>query len=128
MIQPLDHQPEGSEADQHLNGSRRRQCGQSSVRNRIGQADVDVLAKRRRDLVLKELSETAMLRIEAAQQFTLVKTERDRVIALSRARFPCGLLTREHDRETVQIGNHVAIDRLIEGEETGLVREELTDG
>src|SRR4051812_43947814 len=123
MIQPLDHQPERAEPDQHLNRSRRGQCGESSVRNGIGQADVDVLAKRCRDLIMKESSEAAMLRIDPAQQFTLVETERDRVVALSRARFPCGLLTREDEGQAIQIGNYAAIDRLIEGEETRLMPE-----
>ncbi len=50
------------------------------------------------------------------------------MIGLTRPRLPCRLLTGEHDRQAIQIGDHAAIDGLIEGEQPRLVREELADG
>ena len=74
-IHPLQHQSKRAEPDQHLDRSGRRKCGQARVRDLLGQPDVDVLSKRCRDLVLKELSEAAMPRIDPAQQLAFVEAE-----------------------------------------------------
>ena len=68
-----------------------------------------------------------MLRIDPAQQLAFIEPEADGVIGLTRARFPRGFLTSEHDRQAIQVGDHAAIDGLIEGEQPRLVREELAD-
>jgi hypothetical protein len=41
---------------------------------------------------------------------------------------PTRFLTSEHDRQTIQVGNHAAIDGLIKGEQLFLVREKLAHG
>ena len=69
-----------------------------------------------------------MPRIDTAQQLALVKAERDGVIGLTRPGLPRRLLAGEHDRQAIQIGDHAAIDGLIESEQPCLVREELADG
>ncbi len=55
-----------------LGGDKR---GEAGVRDLLRQPDVDVLAERSGDLVLKELSETAMPRIDPAQQLAFVEPE-----------------------------------------------------
>jgi hypothetical protein len=116
------------EAHQHVDRPWRRQHGQARVRDLLRQPDVDVQPERCGDLVLKELSEAAMPRIDAAQQLPFVEPESDRVIGLPRPGLPRGFLTREHDREVIQVGDDALIDGLVEGEEPGLVGEELADG
>ena len=94
----------------------------------FGQADVDVLAERCRDLVLKELSEAAMPRIDAPQQLAFVEPEREGVIGLTRAGLPRRLLTGEHHREAIEIRDHAPIDGLVEREQPRLVGEQLANG
>ena len=98
------------------------------VRDLLRQADVDVLSERRGDLVLKELSEAAMARIDAAQQLAFVEPEGEGVIGLTRPGFPRGLLTGEHDGQAIQVGDHAPIDGLVEREQPRLVGEQLADG
>ena len=69
-----------------------------------------------------------MLRIHPAQDLAFVETQSDRVIRLPRARRPRRLLPGEHDRESIQIRDETAVDRHIEREERGLMREQLPDG
>ena len=69
-----------------------------------------------------------MLRIDPAQQLAFVEPERDGVIRLPRSGLPRGLLTRQHDRQAIEIGDDAAIDRLVEREQPRLVRQELADG
>ena len=66
--------------------------------------------------------------IDTAQELAFVETEREGVIGLTRPRLPCRFLAGEHDGETIEVRDDVPIDGLIEGEQAGLVREELTDG
>ena len=73
--------------------------------------------KRGRDFVVKELT-------QAAQQLAFAESEGQPVISLPRARLPCRLLTRHHRRQ-VKILNHLPVDRLVEGEQTGLMGQEL---
>ena len=65
--------------------------------------------------------------IDPAQQLAFVEAEAQGVISLARPRFPRRLLTSEHDGQAVEIGDDASVDRFIDGEETGLVGEQLTD-
>ena len=56
---------------------RPRDRGQARVRDLLRQPDVDVQPERRRDLVLEELPQAAMPRIDAAHQLAFVEPERD---------------------------------------------------
>src|SRR6185295_2902932 len=80
------------------------------------------------DLVLKKLSEAAMLWIHAAQQLAFIESEADGVIGLTRSRLPRRLLTGEHDGQTIQVGDHAAIDGLVKGEQPRLVRKQQAHG
>ena len=64
-----------------------------------------------------------MPRIDPSQQLAFVKAERERVIGLPRARLPRRFLSREDDREPVEIGDHAFVHRLVEGEQAGLMRK-----
>ena len=66
-----------------------------------------------------------MSRIEPAQDLGFVEAKRDGVIALPRPRLPRGLLTRQHDRQPIEVGDEVAIDGLVEREQPSLVRKQL---
>ena len=101
---------------------------QPRVRDVLGQPDIDVEPERRGDLILEELSQAAMVRIDAAQQLALVEPEGDAVIGLPRARFPRGLLTGQHDGQAIEIGDEAAIQRLVEHVQPRLVCQELADG
>ena len=108
--------------------ARRRQGGEASVRDLLWQPDVDVLAERSGDLVLKELSETAMARIDAAHQLAFIEPEREGMVRLARAGLPRRLLTGEHHREAIEVGHDAAINGFIEREESSLMCQELADG
>ena len=69
-----------------------------------------------------------MLRIQPAEQFAFIKPEADRMIGLSRSRHPGRDLAGQNNRQPVEIGDQALIYRLIEGEQSGLMRQELTDG
>ena len=69
-----------------------------------------------------------MARVHSTQEFALVEAEGQCVIRLMRAGLPCRLLTGEHDRQAVEIGDHAAIDRFLEGKQPCLVGEQLSDG
>ena len=62
---------------------------------------------------LEELSQTAMLRIDAPDEFALIETERQRVIRLARARLPHGFLPRQDDRQAIEVGDDAPIDGLV---------------
>ena len=66
--------------------------------------------------------------IDATQYLALVEPERDRVVRLSRARFPRRRLPRHHRGQAIEVGDGVAIDRLVEREQAGLMRQQLADG
>jgi len=68
-----------------------------------------------------------MLRVDAAQQLALVVAQGDRMISLARARLPCRLLARQHDRKTVEVGHEIPVPLLIEGKQARLVRKQLAD-
>jgi hypothetical protein len=69
-----------------------------------------------------------MLRIDPPQQLAFVEPEGERVIRLLRPGLPPRLLTRQDDRQTIEVGDDTPIDRLIDGEQPGLVCEQLSDG
>src|SRR5262249_37185453 len=50
------------------------------------------------------------------------------VIRLPRSGLPRGFLTRQDDRQPIEIDDDAAIDGLVDGEQTGLVCQELADG
>jgi len=93
-----------------------------------GQTDVDVQRKRCRNLVLKKLSEAAMLRVDSPHQLAFIKPEADRVVGLARPRLPRRLLTGKDDREPIQVGDDTGIDGLVEREKPRLVSEQLAHG
>ena len=66
-----------------------------------------------------------MARIDPPQQLSLVEAERERVIRLPRAGLPLRLLTSHHHGQAIEVGHHAAIDRLVEREESRLVRQQL---
>ena len=68
-----------------------------------------------------------MPRVNAAQQLPFVKTERDGMVALPGARFPCGFLAGQHEREAIEIRNKRAIEGLVKDEEARLVAQQLAD-
>ena len=98
-------------------GSAARASPDVRVRDRLRQTDVDIQPERRRDLVLKELSQAAMLRIDAAQQLAFVEPEAEGVIRLPRAWLPRRLLASEHDARRSRSATTLAIDRLVEREQ-----------
>ena len=69
-----------------------------------------------------------MLRIDAAQQLAFVEPESEGVIGLPRSGLPRGFLTRQHDRQAIEVGDDAAIDGLVEREQARLVGQELADG
>src|SRR4029078_10544072 len=77
------------EATQHLDQAGTRNCGPARVRDGFREAALHVQPERRRDLILEDLSQTAMLRIDTAQQLALVEAASDSVISL-----PCSALAR----------------------------------
>jgi hypothetical protein len=74
---------------------------------------MDVLSQWLGDLLPEKLPKAAMPRIDSAQQFTFIESECERVIGLTRTGLPRGCLPREHDRETIEVGDDIAVDRLI---------------
>jgi hypothetical protein len=54
--------------EQHVNRAWRRQHGQSGVGDPLRQTDIDGQSERRGDLVLKELPEAPVPRIQAPQE------------------------------------------------------------
>ena len=89
---------------------------------------MDVLTEWYGDLLPEELSEAAMLRVDSTQQLTLIESEGERVISLTRSGLPRGCLPREHDREPIEVGDDVAVHRLLEGKQPCLMGEQLADG
>jgi hypothetical protein len=69
-----------------------------------------------------------MQRVHPPQQFAFVEAKRDGVIGLARTRLPRRLLSRKHLRQPVEIGDEVTIDRLVEREESRLMRQQLPNG
>ena len=115
------------ESSQH---SERRRCGKSrqpGIGDVGGHADKDIFCKRHGDLVVEEVAQTPPLGVDPTQELTFIEPERDRVVRLSRSGLPRWLLPGEHERETIQIGDQVAIDRLVKGKQSGLVAEQLPD-
>src|SRR5262245_46889190 len=69
-----------------------------------------------------------MVRVDPADQLAFVEAEADGVVSLARPWLPRRLLTGEHDREPIEVGDDTWIDGLIEREEARLVREQLAHG
>src|SRR6185436_4684947 len=80
------------EIEQHLERRGRRKCREPGVRDFFRETDVHVLPERLGDLLLKELSETAMPWIDSAEQLTFIEPETNRVVGLTRPRLPRRLL------------------------------------
>lgn len=78
-IHRVQHQA-NRKAQEHVDWAWRRQRRQPGVRNRLRQADVDVQPERCCNLVLKEVSEAAMLWIHSAQQLAFIKPEDNSVL------------------------------------------------
>ncbi len=95
------------------------------VRQRLRHPDVHVESQRVRDLVLEEPAERPVARIDPPHQLPFVETESEPVVALPRARWPGRPLTRHDGRETIRVRDHAAVDRLVEREQPGLVRQQL---
>jgi len=76
---------------------------------------------------MEELSQAAMLRIDTAEQLAFVEAEAERVIGLPCARFPLGPLPSEDDRQAVKVRHECPVNGFVDGEQAGLVREELAD-
>src|SRR5437899_7042579 len=68
-----------------------------------------------------------MLPIDTPQQLALIEPERQRVIRLPRAGLPRGFLTRQDDRQAIEIGDDAPIDGLVDREQPGLMCQELAD-
>src|SRR2546430_2893458 len=126
-IHPFQHEAK-PEAAQDPDQARRRKCGEPRIRDRLGQSNIEVLSKPRRDLVLEELSQTAMLRVYAAQQLTFVETESKSVICLSRPGLPCRLLSRHDHSQAIEVGDGASVYGFVEREQACLVGQELADG
>ena len=126
-IERGERQPD-RKPEQHRDRARPGQRRQPGIRDRLGQADVEVEAQGRGDFVLKELSQAAMTRIDPAQQLAFVVAEADRVIGLPRAGLPHRFLAGQHHRQTIEVGDQAPVHRLIEGEQARLVSQELADG
>jgi len=116
------------ETVQNVDPGRRHHHRQPRIRDVFGQPDIHVQPERRGDLVLEELSQAAMARIDAAQQFALVEAESDGVVGLARARLPRGFLTGQHDGEPIEVGHEAAIDGHVENVQARLMCQELPDG
>ena len=69
-----------------------------------------------------------MPRVDPTQQLAFIEPEGNGVIGLTRPGSHAGLLSGEHDREAIQVGNHAAIDGFLDGEQSRLVGEQLADG
>jgi hypothetical protein len=66
--------------------------------------------------------------IDPAQQLALVIAEGDCVIGLPRTRLPSRFLASENDRQTIEVRDNAPVHRLIEGEQAGLVSQQLANG
>ena len=102
--------------------------GEARVGNVLGQPDEDVDPELPGDLLVEEAAEAATPRIDPADQLALVEAERQRMVRLLRAGLPRGRLARQHDGQPIEIGDDVAIDELVEREQTSLVGQQLPDG
>ena len=80
------------------------------------------------DLVLEELSQAAPAWVDATQQLPFIEPQADGVIGLPRPRLQGRRLAGRHRCESIEVGDDAGIDRLIEGKEPRLVRQQLTDG
>jgi hypothetical protein len=61
---------------------------QAGIGDRLWHADVEIEAEGLRDLLIEDLAQAAMRRIDAAYQLALVEAEADRVVGLPLARLP----------------------------------------
>ena len=69
-----------------------------------------------------------MPRVDSTQQLAFIEAEGERVIGLTRAGLPRRLLSGEHDRKAIQVGDHAAIDGFLDRKQPRLVGEQLPDG
>src|SRR5262245_54281742 len=110
---------------QHLDPRGRRNRRQAGVRDLFRQPDVDVQRKWRGDLVLEELSQAAIARIDTTQQLAFIEPQAERVIRLPRSGLPRWLLPCQNHRQAIEIGDDATIDGLIDREQPCLVCQEL---
>jgi hypothetical protein len=106
----------------------RASLAKARIRYRFRQPDVDVEPERCRNLVLEERSNTPMLRIDTAQQLTLIETQRDAVVPLTCSRRPRWSLSGQHDCQSIEVADKSAIDRHVERKEPSLMRQQLANG
>src|SRR5579864_3742780 len=116
------------ESDQHAKRTGGRHCGQARVRDVLWHTDIDVFCEWRGDLVLEEMPETAMQRVDTTQQLSFIEPEGNRVIGLTRSGLPHWFLPGEHDCQAIKVGDHAAIDGFFKSKQPCLVREELAHG
>ena len=65
-----------------------------------------------------------MLRVNTSQQFAFVEAESDGVIGLPCSWLPDWLLASQNGGKGVKVGDQAAIDRHMEGMQSGLMRQE----
>ena len=63
----------------------------------------------------------AVVGVEAPHQLVLVEAERDRVIGLPLPRWPDRPLPLHDPGQAIEVGHHVPVDTLVEGEQPSLV-------
>jgi len=114
-----------AQCPQHVGGVQRRKL---VVGDAFGQADVEVEAERRSDLVLEELAEGAMLGVDSAQQLAFIEAEGDDMVGLALTRLPGRFLLRHDLGQPVQVSDNAAVNRRGEGVQAALVREEMAHG
>src|SRR5688500_18079133 len=116
------------ETKQHPGKARINEWRQPPIRNRFRQANVRLQAQRCGDFVLKELTKAAVLTIYPAQQITFIISDRNSMISLLRSRLPCRFLSSSNVCQAVEIGDQASINGLVQGKQSGLVGQELSNG
>ena len=84
---------------------------------------MDVEIQGFREFVPEIAPEAAMLRIDPAQQLTLVPAEADRVIAVSGARLPGRRLLRQERGQAIEIREDLDIERFVDRGQARLVSQ-----
>ena len=129
----------GPQGIDHQAGRHRREPGPPARRDQRGEPlvghgrrgpDVHLTpdTERSGDVLVEHLADGAVGRIDASHQFVLVEAERDGVVRLPLPGRPDGTLALHDAGQAIEIGHHLGVDPLVEGEEPGLVGQELADG
>src|SRR5687767_9382982 len=69
-----------------------------------------------------------MPRVNSPQQLAFVEPERNAVVRLTGAWFPCGFLTSKHGSESIEVSDEPAIQWLVQRIQPCLMCEQLADG